>query len=1211
MLSVTSGVSAAACVFLIVVLVREGPAASGLWAAPVAAVAGVVAAAAAVWAVAPRSRKVPLPPELEVPDWVIDRPAELAAVVRSLAGRAGTVGITTGLYGAGGFGKTTLAQIACADRRVRRRFGGRVFLVTVGRDLRGAAAISAKVNDVIKLVAGEDATFTDPELAGRRLGSLLDAGPRRLLVLDDVWEPEQLTPFAEGGKRCARLITTRVPELLTGQSMAVQVDQMSPEQARVLLTSGLPPLDSAVIEGLLAVTGRWPLLLRLVSKILADYARVAADVPAQGAALLERIRTGGPAVVDRLLSEADPTLDVGRPEKRAKAVRATIEASTSLLDHDDAERFAELAVFAENEIIPFSLVAELWRATAALSNLQAARICMRLAQLALVSQPIGPDHGLTLHDVLRDYLRAELGQQKLTDLNDRLLDAVATNLPAVGPLNPERQCPVRIAWWDLSHEDRYLWDHLIEHLIDADRPGDAEALAGDLRWVGARLEQSGPAAPTADLSAAGTPQTLRLRAVLARTAHLLAPTDPAGAVVDILHSRVADDQDWGRQVIALSDTYRRMRLVNRWPLPDLANPSLRRVLPGHTGPVWAVELAPDCSWLASGGRERTLWIWDLTTGRERSVLTGHTDGVMAVAVSPDGSWLASGSWDETVRIWDTATGQQRAVLVGHTGVVTAVAVSPDGSWLASGSWDETVRIWDTATGQQRAVLTGHNEWVTAVAVSPDGSWLASGSTDETVRIWDAVTCRQRAVLTGRTGGVAAVAVSPDSSWLASGGTDGAVRIWDAGTGKQRTVLKGHAGEVAAVAVSPDSSWLASGSTDGAVRIWDVATGQQRTVLKGHVGGVTALAVAPVGSALASGGWDGAVRIWDVDGEQAGWTGSTGEMEAVPSDRTNLASPSINRTVRTPDPAIGQQNADRKGRGSQMIAVTTAPDGSWLASGSDDGAVRIWDAATNQQRAILKGHGGPVRAVTVAPDGSWLASGGVDGRLASGIWDGAVRIWDAATGQQRAILTGHGGEVAAVAVSPDGSWLASGSWDGAVRIWDVATGQQRFSLKGRSGGVTAVAVSPDGSWLASGSTDGAVRIWDIATGQQRFSLKGRGGGVTAVAVSPDGSWLASGSWDGAVRIWDVATGQQRFILKGHTDWITAVAMAPDGMWLGSVGGDGAVRIWDTSIGRACALMRLDYGVTDCAWLGLDALAVAGPAGLYLFGITDTGLARAKH
>ncbi len=393
LLGVVAVASAAACIFLIVVLIRKGLARQACGRRRWAALAGTVAAAAAVWALTPRPSTVPLPAKLEVPDWAVDRPAELSVIVKALVGgRAGTVGITTGLYGAGGFGKTTLAQMVCADRHVRRRFGGRVYLVTVGRDVRGAAAIAAKVNDVIKLVAGQDATFTDPQLAGRQLGALLDAGPRRLLVLDDVWVPEQLAPLAEGGKRCARLVTTRVPELLAGRGTAVQVDQMSPAQARALLTSGLPSLDPAVVQGLLAVTGRWPLLLRLVSKILADYARVAADVSApRGSAA----GSGCARAARRWLMSFSVRSAVcwmwARPAERARAVWATIGASTSLLDAHDTDRFTELGVFAEDETIPFSLVARLWQATAGLNDLRAAQVCQRLAQLALVSQAAGPE----------------------------------------------------------------------------------------------------------------------------------------------------------------------------------------------------------------------------------------------------------------------------------------------------------------------------------------------------------------------------------------------------------------------------------------------------------------------------------------------------------------------------------------------------------------------------------------------------------------------------------------------------------------------------------------------------------------------------------------------------------------------------------------------------------------------------------------------------
>jgi WD40 repeat protein len=58
----------------------------------------------------------------------------------------------------------------------------------------------------------------------------------------------------------------------------------------------------------------------------------------------------------------------------------------------------------------------------------------------------------------------------------------------------------------------------------------------------------------------------------------------------------------------------------------------------------------------------------------------------------------------------------------------------------------------------------------------------------------------------------------------------------------------------------------------------------------------------------------------------------------------------------------------------------------------------------------------------------------------------VRIWDAATRQHRATLTGHAGVVAAVAIAPDGSWLATGGSDGTARIWDAATRQPRALMR---------------------------------------------------------------------------------------------------------------------------------------------------------------------
>ena len=1160
------------------------------------ATVGVAGAGMMLWRVQAwydRSLAELVPAVEQLQAWVVERPDEVNEVVAALRRRSGgTVGITTAVQGAGGFGKTTIAKMVRADRRVLRWFGGRVYWVTVGRDA-GRQALPGLVNGLIAQLEPDRAvTFTDARQAAGYLAAVLAKGRRRrrrvLLVLDDVWTEEQLAAFPVA-ERCARLVTTRIPSLTAGTSVPVRVDQMSEVQARALLLAGLRQLPPAVVvAGLVKETGRWPLLLRLVNKIIVGQASLEPDVGAVAADLLGRLRTGGPLEVDKLTEAAGKQLDVADPDQRGKAVQATILASTGLLGKAEQERLAELAVFAEDETIPVLLITALWQATGGLDPIAGRALCARLADLALLS-PAPGGGTVTMHGVIREYLREDIGASRLEDLHQVLLDTAAKGLPAAaGP-------GMAPAWWELPEGDRYLREHLIEHLIAAGQPGEAEGTAEDLRWAGARLQMAGPAGPSADLALVGTPRAERLRQLLGKAAHLLGPTDPPHSQLDILYSWVSHDPDWGPQARALAACRPLPALASRWPLPDLPSPALRHILTGHTDWVAAVAVSTDGTWLATACEDGTARIWDAATGQLRATLTGHTDHVRAVAIAPDGTWLATASDDRTARIWDAATGQLRATLTGHSGWVAAVAIAPDGTWLATASNDRSARIWDAATGQQRGELTGHTSWVAAVAVSADGTWLATASDDATVRIWDAATGQLRATLAGHTDYVTAVAIAPDGTWLTTASWDQTTRIWDAATGQQRAILTGHTDHVRAVAVAPDGTWLATASNDRTVRIWDAATGGQRATLVGHTSWVMAVAVAADGTWLATASGDRTARIWNSTAGQleAALAGTLRYVSSVTfaPDGTWLAAASDDGTARIWDAATGGQRATLAGHTDQVRAVAVAADGSWLATASGDGTARIWDAATGQLRATLAGHTDYVRAVAIGPDGSWLATASDDG---------TARIWDAATGQLRATLAGHTDYVRAVAIGPDGSWLATASDDGTARIWDAATGQLRATLAGHTDYVTAVAIGPDGSWLATASDDETARIWDAATGQQRATLAGHTDYLTAVAIAPDGSWLATASNDRTVRIWDAATGQQRATLTGHTDQVRAVAVAPDGTWLATASGDQTARIWDPATGGISALMRVEQPLGDCSWSPSGhLLSVAGNAGLYLF------------
>jgi WD40 repeat protein len=246
----------------------------------------------------------------------------------------------------------------------------------------------------------------------------------------------------------------------------------------------------------------------------------------------------------------------------------------------------------------------------------------------------------------------------------------------------------------------------------------------------------------------------------------------------------------------------------------------------------------------------------------------YEDFAVSVAVTPDGRFLAIGGIESGITLWDlerAGTGQSELLPLKE---VRAMAFSPDGRSLAAACHGSTqIVVWDRTERREKMILTSHLP-VVSLAFSPDGRYLASGERGirASIYVWDLETRHARLVLEGSTGPVVTVAFSPDGAMLATAAQfENGVRLWDVSSGGACRVVAGHAFGTNSVAFTPDGKALASAGSDGMVRLWSAATGEQCAVLNGRSNRLNHLVFSADGRILvATGSGDNHVRFWELN-----------------------------------------------------------------------------------------------------------------------------------------------------------------------------------------------------------------------------------------------------------------------------------------------------------------------------------------------------------
>ena len=281
----------------------------------------------------------------------------------------------------------------------------------------------------------------------------------------------------------------------------------------------------------------------------------------------------------------------------------------------------------------------------------------------------------------------------------------------------------------------------------------------------------------------------------------------------------------------------------------------------HGGPIKGLVYSEKLGLLVSTSFDYTAVVWDSGSMKELKQLIGHNAAVNTAAFSPDGRWLATGGDDNQILLWDVSTLRDPQLepvpitLDGHTAKVVDLAFSADGKYLASASWDRRVGIWDISALKLERYLSGHQGPVNTAQFSGDGRYVYSGGADGHIRLWRLTTGEYLRSVVRNGFGINVMDLSPELNVLAYGGSNGMMRSISINADGPEIELWNGGPPVLAVTIDPQTKKMIFSTSEGRVVIADALVGEIQHDFRAVKGPIWAMQLANAGEDLFFAGLD--------------------------------------------------------------------------------------------------------------------------------------------------------------------------------------------------------------------------------------------------------------------------------------------------------------------------------------------------------------------